>query len=182
MYSAWEPGAGLPSDAGGCGATEREPVVDVDLRAARGASFPVWWLGEVSGEGLLVTDAERIGRGVWFAYEDCAAFAPRRCPELVVVANEPICSAPRRLGLRADRLRLVAGKLTHRRRADTEVYLGRTVVTISGRGEAPARDLRRFGPADRSLPGAAFPRRVWREFSPAVRRKLERLGARRIAC
>ena len=180
--SAWEPGGELSSEPGGCGATEREPVVDVDLRAARRASFPVWWLGEVSGDGLLLTGAERVGPGVWFAYEDCAFFDPRRCRELVVVASEPICRAPRRLDLRAGRLRLVAGMLIHRRRPDTEVYLGRTVVTLSGRGAGPVRDLRRFGPADRSLPGAAFPRRAWREFSPAVRRKLERLGARRIAC
>jgi hypothetical protein len=182
MYSAWEPGADLESDSGRCGAAGREPVVDVDLRAARRASLPLWWLGETADDGLLLTDADRVGRGALFTYEDCAFFDPRRCPGLAVVVNEPICRALRPRGLRADRLRVVAGKLTHRLRVDTEVYLGRTLVTISGHRAARVRALQRFGPADRSLPAAELPRRWWRDFSPAVRRKLERLGARRIDC
>jgi Tol biopolymer transport system component len=89
---AWRPG-GAATDPGGCGATPRKPLIEVDLGQARefGSPRPLW-LG-LTHRGLLLSDVTH-GRSepLFFDYADCARYRPQDCPPGIEVMNQSVCS------------------------------------------------------------------------------------------
>jgi Tol biopolymer transport system component len=165
---SYEPGAGLDSDPGACGPTARDPLVETDTREAeRHRGFPLWWLGRVAPNGLLLTRAEVSRNRAWFGYHDCGRFDPAECGEFVNVENRDLCVGGRPLagaGHRKHPVRLARGALLHERRdaefGSLSLFTGRTWIhmdTASGTQPDPGvvDGLHRFGQAP--APGSAVP-------------------------
>ena len=90
--AAFERGAGLSSDPGGCGATPREPLLETDMSELAGYDAPVWWLGTRFGE-LLLSEAEEESGNADVEYEDCARYEPADCPPPVRMTSLPVCAS-----------------------------------------------------------------------------------------
>jgi TolB protein len=188
---AWQPGTGT-TDPGGCGATAREPLIEVDLtQVARYKRAPVWWLGTRFGNVLLTGAAVEDG-SAWFYYGDCAAYELSECPETFALASTPVCRAPVLWQAEGRTYARHEGALVTEPGPNPEedpptVFTGTTAVYMDGLERMPPGvldGLRRFGedgpPAD-GLPRAEFPRRLWRalEKTRATVRKYGTTGARR---
>ncbi|HEX8054644.1 MAG TPA: hypothetical protein VF517_16780, partial [Thermoleophilaceae bacterium] len=88
----FEPGAGLSSDPGACGATPREPLIETDTsELASYRDVPIWWLGPRFGD-LLLSDAEEESGNADLSYDDCARYEPSDCPPPIELSNLPACS------------------------------------------------------------------------------------------
>jgi len=88
----WRPAA-VSSDPGGCGATPRAALIEVDLGAARAFDSPrPLWLG-TTYRGLLLSEVTH-GRHepLFFAYSDCGRYYPRDCPREIQVMDESVCA------------------------------------------------------------------------------------------
>jgi Tol biopolymer transport system component len=208
----FERAAGLSSDSGGCGAVPREPLVETDTSAAAARRpFPVWWLGPVAPNGLLLTDVQAKRGEVWFGYHDCGRFDPEECGDFVNVTSRDLCGRGRQLataGRPSTRLSLARGALlseTHGGESGRfELYTHRSrVVMDTASGFATGRGLidglRQFGREDATagkLPSTRLPVSFWRELRKragvprreadrrrAVARRLAQLGvSRRLGC
>ena len=92
VQPAWRAAAGT-TNPGGCGATARPPLIEVDLDPARSFDGPrPLWLG-LTYRGLLlseVTDAHH--EPLYFGYYDCDRFRPRDCPSPMQVLVDSVCS------------------------------------------------------------------------------------------
>ena len=90
-YPAWRPGSGS-SGPGACGATQRPPLVETDVkRATRFHRYPLYWLGRVSARGLLVGDVSREFGFFFVDYDDCGRYYPSECPGLVGLEERRTC-------------------------------------------------------------------------------------------
>ena len=90
--AAFERGAGLSGDPGGCGATAREPLLETDMSELAGYDAPVWWLGARFGD-LLLSEAEEESGNADVEYEDCARYEPADCPAPVRMTSLPACAS-----------------------------------------------------------------------------------------
>jgi Tol biopolymer transport system component len=192
---AYEPGAGLSADPGGCGPTQREPLVETDTRKVESfKTFPIWWLGRVTPDGLLLTGAEADRREALFRYADCGRFDPKDCGPPLHVSNSDLCAGAqplREAGHRNSSERLARGALLSEWREDDfgffELYTGRTWLEINTDAETPppvsAVDaLHRVGqgPAPgTAMPSARLPRTFWRGLTwvTAAHRRLKDVDA-----
>jgi dipeptidyl aminopeptidase/acylaminoacyl peptidase len=179
---AWEPGAGLSSDPGACGAVARDPLLDLDVRAATGKR--AYWLGPAFGQNLLLSDLYTRRRYVSLNYYDCSSFRPSECPKPVLVVSSPTCSEPPRLlSVNPRRLRGVRGALVVTG-ASPIVYTGTTKVSMYGLGRAGSAALAALRPVgtdvppDR-LPAPVFGDHVWLKLDPVTRsyRRLRSVAA-----
>src|SRR3954447_14469392 len=190
---AWQPGLGRSSDPGGCGATSRPPIVDVSVKRARTIrGAPVWWLGRVTPERLLLSELVTGGSGSFFAYGDCASYYASDCPRAVGQSSDVTCKRhlPALFDATARRIRRVRGSAIAYTPSEpdalTEVYTGRATVGLDARKpsrvDALAAQLRRLGARrpPHSLAAPVFDRRVWRQLDRA-RRALHRAGSARRA-
>jgi hypothetical protein len=219
---AWQPGVARSSEPAACGLVARRPILDVSLAPAhrvRGA--PVWWLGRITSEHLLLSEAVGDRAGAFFDYLDCAGY--RTCPRGTYVSSQVTCRRddPALYAATAARIHRVQGHaiayVPRDRAAASEVYTGPAAVAIDvhrrGRLDALAARLRRLGARrpPHALPAPRFGRDVWRPLDRAhralrrtgsvrraahrlhkrprqirrrvaLRRKLLRLGARRVRC
>jgi Tol biopolymer transport system component len=141
---AWRGSPVSSSEPGGCGATRRPPLVEVDTREVRRlGDGEAYWLGERYGNLLLghaeVGTDRRGGRTYFFAYDDCARYRPRACPGDLYVQQASVCSRGRRPGTGPCGLTMIAGtaflQITHW----TTPRRGRRQVSRA------ARDLRLMG-------------------------------------
>ena len=184
---AIQSGRGLASEPGGCGPSEREPLIETDTRKLDAFKrFPVWWLGRVAPNGLMLSEAYAGRRLVGLAYEDCARFDPNECGEPVGVTSLDLCASGDHLDVDGgrNRLSLFRGALLHVGGDGASLYTGRTRVELvklidGDPGGEDVIDLLRPLRGDRA-PGASFPatrlpRSVWREVEQ-VRTLLRRLG------
>ena len=91
---AWVPGTAA-TDPGGCGATARQPLLEVDLGPAFAfeKTQPLW-LGRVH-RGLLLSDVESEQMPLFFGYEDCGRYRPHDCPPGIQILVESVCSRDR---------------------------------------------------------------------------------------
>jgi Tol biopolymer transport system component len=88
----WRPAPG-PTDPGGCGATPRPPLVEVDLGPAHAFDLtgPLW-LG-LSHKGLLLSDVDHNRHEpLFFGYLDCGRYRPSDCPPGIQILVESVCS------------------------------------------------------------------------------------------
>ena len=186
----WQPGTGS-TDPGGCGATAREPLIEVDLTPiARYKRAPVWWLGTRFGNALLSGAAVEDG-SAWLDYGDCGAYELSECPESFTLASTPVCRTNVLWQAEGRKHARHEGALvTEPGRAEEDapaVYTGTTAIYMDGSERMPAGvldGLRRFGedaPPAAGLPRAELPRRLWRalERTRATVRKYGTTGARR---
>jgi TolB protein len=193
--AAFEPGAGLSSDPGGCEPPAREPLVEtptgeVDAHDA----FPLFWLGRVAPNGLLLSEAEVDRTGAWFSYRDCGRFDPGECGEFLDVFAHDLCAGGRPLrfaGHRNSPLTMTRGALLNEQRQDEfgslNLYTGRTWLSIdTASGAQPSASLldgvRRVGaehnPAA-TLPSTRLPVKFWRTLTrvTAAQRRLHAINA-----
>jgi Tol biopolymer transport system component len=188
---AFQPGRGLSSDPGGCGPGPREPLVETDTTKLESFKrFPVWWLGRVAPNGLMLGDAFLGSRLVSLAYDDCSHFDPDACGDPLDVTTWDLCTPGRHFEVDHGRNRfsLFRGALLHVHGDDelgeTTLYTHRlrvALATQSGRaaGTSVVDVLRPVG--GERTPGAAFPsarlpRDFWRQIS-RVTELYRRLGS-----
>lgn len=192
---AFELGADLSGDPGGCGATAREPLVETRTAEAEAhEGFPLLWLGRVAPNGLLLSEIEVDRGGAWFGYKDCGRFDPRECGEFVVVFAGDLCARARPLrsaGHRNSPLTLARGALLNEHRQTEfgvlDLYSARTWLTIeTASGAQPSPGLidavRRVGAEHdpgAALPSARLPLRFWRTLTrvSAAHRRLRDVDA-----
>ena len=190
---SWEPGS-APTDPGGCGATPREPLIETDVTPATSfRGFPVYWLGRMTADGLLISRVSGDGRGgVHVGYDDCARYEPSECPPYVTLDNVSTCvSHPLfRAGYQTENVTRVSDGLLYRDRTSEghpELYAGPTTVRLFADDERRAAAV---VPALRQANGEAEPGRFplaqlplafWRriERASAARRKYGTAGAAR---
>lgn len=184
----WEPGASLPTDPGGCGATPREPLVETD--ASEGISyrpFPVYWLGRQTGDGLLLSDVNADGgEGVTFEYGDCGRYDPADCPGPVGLDNSHVCDDQAVLfeaGYTPGRVTRIGDGVLYRHPdsvLETEFYAGSTMVWFGDLLDRPpepivaALRLANGESEPGQFPLARFPLSYWHQLErvQAARRKL----------
>ncbi|MFL5885802.1 MAG: hypothetical protein ACJ77M_12095 [Thermoleophilaceae bacterium] len=169
---AWQPGAGLSSDPGTCGPTPRSPLVDTPVpKPPLGHGAQTWWLGRVSPEGLLLTDASEG----YYDYGDCGSFDPAGCPESVDIGNRWVCSKDAQVlsEFNARSLKLARGALLYKflePDADVQMYTGTTIVSVSpARLETVLDQLRPANseqPFQGNFPPPRLPDSVWRQIDP----------------
>jgi Tol biopolymer transport system component len=88
----WEPNQEASTDPGGCGATARPALVELDARPAERVEHdPVFWLGP-QYEGMLLSDVHANRRRAFFRYGDCASYEPDHCGIAVQLQEEWACS------------------------------------------------------------------------------------------
>ena len=184
---AWRPDPQASSDPGGCGAVARSRLVEVGIGPARRfRATPAYWLGPIAFNGLLLSNVDGDRSAAFFEYGDCGAFDPRECPSAISVDNRSECvrHPPVLLGFNPVALRRIGGSLAYTGPdpdAATEVYAGRTVMSIGERNArrlaAILRELRRVdGTGRQPLPRSAFPRSTWRKLDRVARAR-RRLGS-----
>lgn len=192
----WRPVAGS-SDPGGCGATPRPPLVELDLgKAMRFKGPSLLWLGQ-SFRGLLLTEVASVRQGIYLGYQDCAFFDPSACPAGLQLTQTSVCARDSYL----PSLNTNFERYSRRRGAfvvdfgaegGLDAYTGGLEVSLrseDGRARAARaalQGLRRFGSAARPsrLAPAVLPRQFVRELrrvavahrrlgsAPAVARQL----------
>ena len=143
---AWRPGT-TTTDPGGCGATARPPLIEVDLTPARRAeSTTGLWLG-LTHRGLLLSEVDRAP--LYFGYYDCARYRPRDCPPGVQLIVSSVCS-------RDAAVEFLAGRVDRRRGAMVQDYYGGegglTVITGTTEVHIPDGQVRRALRALRPFP------------------------------
>jgi Tol biopolymer transport system component len=105
----WSPTSST-SEPGGCGATSRPPLVEVDLAPAFAYdSVRPLWLG-LTHRGLLLSDLDAEQPPLFFGYLDCGRFRPRDCPPGIQVLVQSVCSPDAGVGF-------LGGRIDRRRRA-----------------------------------------------------------------
>ena len=199
----WEQGAGPPAEPPGCGGVQRPPFVNPALTAGlRVPGADVYWLGPVAPGGLALSKAgpDDQPRFLSLEYDDCRAYDRRACsrvtpqlrlfPACRAAANELYGFDPRGLSRQHGAL-VYRG---HDSAGGAIVFTGRTAIELSvhdpGRIRRLVAALRPLGAAapPPKLPPAGLPRRVWRKLdragnrARAMRRKLIRLGVKRLGC
>jgi hypothetical protein len=176
---AYEPETGLSADPGGCGPSPRDPLVETDTREAESfTGFPIWWLGHVAPNNLLLTGSDVERDHVSFGYRDCGRFDPKECGAHLFINNADLCAGGRPLryaGRRGWSLRLARGALLAEWREKGfrafELFTGRTWlgITTDVGGPASAIDgLRRMGEEHApgsAMPSARLPRSFWRQLT-----------------
>lgn len=188
-WPAFERGPALSSDPGGCGAVPREPLVETDTRKAeRFTAYPLWWLGRVAPNGLLLGAAEVRGRNALFVYDDCGRFDPAECGDFVLVNNRDLCRGGRLLpdaGLPRNPLSIFRGALLAVGGDDeigySDLYTGRSRIVADTASGKPAsgdilKSLQRVDgktAAGAPMPAASLPPSYWRTLTrvTAARRK-----------
>lgn len=185
----WQPGAGRSSDPGACGATPRPPIDDVSLGPARGLGVPVWWLGRITPDRLLLYEVYGgRGDGMYLDYTDCAEYHASDCGQPTTVATYDDCNAAVGIlyGVNARRLRRIRGGgivfLPRSKRDYSSIFTGRETIALRAHGRrrvsALAAQLRPIGarrPPHR-LARPRFPRYVWRPLDRA-HRAIRRTGS-----
>ena len=193
---AWEPSAALSSDPGACGPTPREPLVETDTRRVEAVKrFPVWWLGRVAPNGLLLTDVGVTRNVVVMHYGDCGRFDPAECGRSFAnVTTKDLCAGRSRLltsaGVRGNPTSIFrVALLSVNRDPDgygySDLYSGRSRIvgdTPSGRPLPTGLldGLRRVGDESSApgapMPSARLPVRYWRTLT-SVTAAYRRLGS-----
>lgn len=194
-WPAFEPGAGLGTDPGGCGAVPREPLVETDTsKIERFNRFPIWWLGRVAPNGLLLGDADVSGPLAQFSYDDCGRFDPEECGEFVLIGNSDVCKNRRplpRAGLARNPLSIFRGALVaiggDREIGYTELYSGRTRIIADTESGQPVNGgvLKMLQRVDGTIPAGArmlaprLPRSYWATLTrvTAAHRRLRSVNA-----
>jgi WD40-like Beta Propeller Repeat len=185
---AWRNTPRTSSDPGGCGATRRRPLVQVDLRGLRAFDrHPVYWLGKRYGD-LLLSHAE-AGRDVSLIYDDCASYHPRACPAPIQLQESSVCSRRTTLGVVNDPSYSFSGVFAaggllfvDLGQGDLSAITGRTDVRIfpnskpRPRALAAARHLRPLGKRAQPLPPPALPRTILHRVQ-RTERAARRLGS-----
>jgi hypothetical protein len=185
---AWEPGASLSSDPGECGDAGRPPLLGVDVDAAVRATrlrFLPYWLGQVFGANLLLSDASADRPYFGLSYSDCGSFDPAACPRSLEISETSTCAlhplidgygSPRRL-------RAVAGVLVYRGiGSGFDIFTGTTAIQVYGaRHRSLGRLLRTLRPVGADAPPAKLPapvfgRNVWGRVD-RTERAYRRLGS-----
>jgi TolB protein len=192
---AWEPGATLSSEPGGCEPAAREPLVETDTSKAEAVTrFPVWWLGRIAPNGLLLTDVGITRNRVHFHYGDCGRFDPDECGrDFVNVQSRDLCASGTRLltdaGRRGNPSSIFRGALLNIA-GDVEIayadlYSGRSRIiadTASGHPMPSAllNGLRLMrddaSPPGAKMPAARLPVAYWRTLT-SVTTAHRRLGS-----
>jgi len=183
-YPAWRPGSGS-SGPGACGATQRPPLVETDVkRATRFHRYPLYWLGRVSARGLLVGDVSREFGFFFVDYDDCGRYYPSECPGLVGLEERRTCRSHPFLDLsRRPRMFRRRGALVYVPGGPdeaAEIYTGGVEIRVftdrrRDLGDVVSELIPVHGHlrADGTLPRARLPNRLWRSLhrtSAAVRR------------
>jgi Tol biopolymer transport system component len=192
---AWKPGTpSQSSDPGACGAAGRQPLSDVDVRAADGhRTFSPYWLGPVFGTALLLSNVDPTAREVDFGYEDCGSYDAAACPPPIDLRNRSTCALHpfQEAGKGVKRHgALVYGSSIQ----GYDVFTGNTAISIFAVGRAGLdRVLAGLRPISASTPRAVLPApvfgsNVWRRVNlvssahrrlHSVRRVARRLHLRR---
>jgi Tol biopolymer transport system component len=201
-FPDWEPGPALSSDPGSCGATPRPPTVNVDLSGALAFTrVPVYWIGPVAPDGLLLSGTDPGREGVSLEYGDCGAFDPAGCSKRTFgVYSSSACREAGQVFETLDAsLLMERGALVVSDPRSAAVWTGRTVIYVDRSGSDPVMaQLRPLGsdtpPAQ--LPRAALPNSLWRQLdryahskrrgtarrARSMRSKLRRFGVGHLRC
>jgi Tol biopolymer transport system component len=118
---AWRPET-VNAEPGGCGATPRSPLIEVDLAPARAfdATRPLW-LG-LTYRGLLLSEVD--GAPLFFGYYDCAGYRPDDCPPGVQILVQSVCT-----GIS---VRFLGGQVDRRRHALVQDFRGDGLMALTG--------------------------------------------------
>ena len=164
----WQEDPSAATDPGACGATNRRPRVETDVRPARQSDLAAYWLGKRFRSHLLTDVRARAhSRQIGLGYDDCGFYSAQLCEPPLRLSERSGCEVDGRLAALAvhRRIRERNGALVALGGGGVIALTGSSVVDIRLEASHPGaklagelqalRGLRRLGQAH---PRATLPR------------------------